>query len=197
MRKKGDVACYIELHIEQGGMLEQAGLQIGVVEGHRRAALVRGDHRRLRQPCRHDADGPAARRDARRREVHRRGQRRDHERARAGRSRRWAASPRSPNTTNVIPGQVVLTVDLRDLDAGKLGALHDARSSSSDARSARRPARPSRSRRLVGQRAGDRRPAGHGLDRRERRGARPDAAADAERRRARRAGDRAALRRWG
>ena len=33
MRQKGDLACYMELHIEQGGLLEKAGLQIGVVEG--------------------------------------------------------------------------------------------------------------------------------------------------------------------
>src|SRR5689334_21416924 len=31
--KKGDLACYMELHIEQGGLLEKAGLKIGVVEG--------------------------------------------------------------------------------------------------------------------------------------------------------------------
>jgi len=32
-RKKGDLKAFIELHIEQGGILEQLGLQIGVVEG--------------------------------------------------------------------------------------------------------------------------------------------------------------------
>ena len=32
-RKKGDLAAYVELHIEQGGLLEKAKLQIGVVEG--------------------------------------------------------------------------------------------------------------------------------------------------------------------
>jgi N-carbamoyl-L-amino-acid hydrolase len=32
-RKKGDIKAFIELHIEQGGILEQEGLQIGVVEG--------------------------------------------------------------------------------------------------------------------------------------------------------------------
>ena len=33
VKKPGDIACYIELHIEQGGLLEKAGLQIGVVQG--------------------------------------------------------------------------------------------------------------------------------------------------------------------
>ncbi|HEU4995688.1 MAG TPA: hydantoinase/carbamoylase family amidase, partial [Gemmatimonadaceae bacterium] len=32
-RKRGDVATYLELHIEQGGNLEREGLNIGVVEG--------------------------------------------------------------------------------------------------------------------------------------------------------------------
>ena len=33
VKKQGDIACYIELHIEQGGLLEKAGKQIGVVQG--------------------------------------------------------------------------------------------------------------------------------------------------------------------
>jgi len=32
-RKKGDLATFVELHIEQGGLLEKEKLQIGVVEG--------------------------------------------------------------------------------------------------------------------------------------------------------------------
>ncbi|HEY5825902.1 MAG TPA: Zn-dependent hydrolase [Cyclobacteriaceae bacterium] len=33
IRKKGDIHAFIELHIEQGGILEKENLQIGVVEG--------------------------------------------------------------------------------------------------------------------------------------------------------------------
>jgi beta-ureidopropionase / N-carbamoyl-L-amino-acid hydrolase len=33
IRGKGDLAAFIELHIEQGGILEQENIQIGVVEG--------------------------------------------------------------------------------------------------------------------------------------------------------------------
>jgi N-carbamoyl-L-amino-acid hydrolase len=33
MRKKGDLHAFLELHIEQGGILENEGLQIGIVEG--------------------------------------------------------------------------------------------------------------------------------------------------------------------
>ncbi len=31
--KRGDLACYIELHIEQSGLLEKASTNIGVVQG--------------------------------------------------------------------------------------------------------------------------------------------------------------------
>ncbi len=33
IRKRGDIAAFLELHIEQGGILEQEGIDIGVVEG--------------------------------------------------------------------------------------------------------------------------------------------------------------------
>ncbi|MEJ7830662.1 MAG: Zn-dependent hydrolase [Segetibacter sp.] len=33
VRKKGDIKAFLELHIEQGGILEQENIQIGVVEG--------------------------------------------------------------------------------------------------------------------------------------------------------------------
>ena len=33
VRKKGDIACYLELHIEQGGVLYSEKIDIGVVEG--------------------------------------------------------------------------------------------------------------------------------------------------------------------
>ena len=74
--KRGDIACYIELHIEQGGLLEKARPADRRRAGHRRTALVRGDHHRLGQSRRRDADGSASGRHAGRREVHRRRQRR-------------------------------------------------------------------------------------------------------------------------
>jgi beta-ureidopropionase / N-carbamoyl-L-amino-acid hydrolase len=119
VRRKGDIAGYIELHIEQGGLLEQAGRQIGVVEGivglrwfeititgfANHAGATPMDQRQ-------DAMLAAAKftvavNEAIRREP----------------GRQVATVGRvtvSPNTTNVIPGQVVLTVDLRDLDQGKI-----------------------------------------------------------------------------
>jgi N-carbamoyl-L-amino-acid hydrolase len=118
-RKQGDIACYYELHIEQGGLLEKANRQIGVVEGivglrwfeititgfANHAGATPMDQRQ-------DAMLAAARftvavNDAIRSETGR-------QVATVGRMNV------TPNTTNVIPGQVVLTVDLRDLDQGKI-----------------------------------------------------------------------------
>jgi beta-ureidopropionase / N-carbamoyl-L-amino-acid hydrolase len=117
--KKGDLACYIELHIEQGGLLEKAGLQIGVVEGivglrwfeitvtgfSNHAGTTPMDQRR-------DAMLAAAKFTVAVNEA-----------VRSVPGRTVATVGRmtvTPNTTNVIPGQVVLTVDLRDLDAAKV-----------------------------------------------------------------------------
>lgn len=117
--KRGDIACYMELHIEQGGLLEKAGLNIGVVQGivglkwfevtitgfANHAGATPMDQRQ-------DAMLAAAKftvavNDAITSEP----------------GRQVATVGRmvvSPNTTNVIPGKVVLTIDLRDLDSAKL-----------------------------------------------------------------------------
>ena len=117
--KKGDIALYIELHIEQGGLLEKAGLQIGVVQGivglrwfevtvtgfSNHAGTTPMDQRR-------DAMLAAAKFTVAVNEA-----------VRSVPGRTVATVGRmtvTPNTTNVIPGQVVLTVDLRDLDASKV-----------------------------------------------------------------------------
>ncbi len=119
VRQKGDLACYIELHIEQGGRLEQAGLQIGVVEG---IVGLRWFEITVTGFANHAGTTPMD-------------QRQDamlaaakftvaiNEAIRSEPGRQVATVGRvvpSPNTTNVIPGQVVLTVDLRDLAPEKL-----------------------------------------------------------------------------
>jgi len=119
VRAEGDVACYLELHIEQGGRLDASGVQIGVVEGivglrwlevtiagfANHAGATPMDQRQ-------DAMLAAARftvavNDAIRSEP-------GPQVATVGRV------VVSPNTTNVIPSQVVLTVDLRDLQRDTL-----------------------------------------------------------------------------
>jgi N-carbamoyl-L-amino-acid hydrolase len=118
-RKKGDLHCYIELHIEQGGRLEQAGLKVGVVEGivglHWIEVTVDGfSNHAGTTPMdqRQDAMLAAAKFTVAVNEA-----------IRAEPGRQVATVGRlvpSPNTTNVVPGRVVLTVDLRDLLPAKL-----------------------------------------------------------------------------
>ena len=122
VRKRGDLACYLELHIEQGGLLEKAGLQIGVVEGivglRWSEVTIEGfaNHAGTTpMDQRHDAMLAAAKFTVA-----------VHDAVTAEPGRQVATVGRliaSPNTSNVIPGRVVLTVDLRDLDPAKLGRL--------------------------------------------------------------------------
>ncbi len=117
--RRGDVACYMELHIEQGGLLDKAGVQVGVVEGivglrWMEVTFTGAANHAGATPMdqRHDAMLAAAKftvavNDAIRSEP----------------GRQVATVGRvvvTPNTTNVIPAQVVLTVDLRDLDPATL-----------------------------------------------------------------------------
>ena len=118
----GSVAAYVELHIEQGGILDRSGIQIGIVEGivgiNQYDVTIRGF-------ANHAGTTPM---DQRRnallaaaelvlavdRIV----------RAEAGRQvgtvGRLNVRPGAPN---VIPGEVTLTVELRDLSMEKITAL--------------------------------------------------------------------------
>ena len=120
--RKGAYHCYIELHIEQGGTLEEAGIPVGVVDGivgidrydveirgfanhagttamaNRRDALVAASHLTL-------AVDEIVRREPGR-QVGTVGQ-----------------LNVTPNAPNVVPGLVRLTVELRDLDAAKVARL--------------------------------------------------------------------------
>jgi N-carbamoyl-L-amino-acid hydrolase len=115
----GDLACYMELHIEQGGLLEKAGLQIGVVEG---IVGLRWFEITVTGFANHAGTTPMdQRQDAMLAAAKFAVAINDAVRGVPGRT--VATIGRmvvSPNTTNVIPGQVVFTVDLRDLDAAKI-----------------------------------------------------------------------------
>jgi N-carbamoyl-L-amino-acid hydrolase len=119
VRQKGDLACYMELHIEQGGLLEKAGLQIGVVEG---IVGLRWFEITVTGFANHAGTTPMdQRQDAMLAAAKFAVAINDAVRGVPGRT--VATIGRmvvSPNTTNVIPGQVVFTVDLRDLDAAKI-----------------------------------------------------------------------------
>lgn len=124
VKKKGDIACYIELHIEQGGLLEKAGKQIGVVQG---IVGLRWFEVTITGFANHAGATPMdQRQDAMLAAAKFTVAVNDAVRAEPG--RQVATVGRmvvSPNTTNVIPGQVVMTVDLRDLDQAKIEHFTD------------------------------------------------------------------------
>ena len=117
--KPGDLHCYMELHIEQGGLLDKAGVQIGVVEG---IVGLRWFEITVTGFSNHAGTTPMdQRQDAMLAAAKFTVAVNDAVRSVPGRT--VATVGRvvvSPNTTNVIAGQVVLTVDLRDLDASKI-----------------------------------------------------------------------------
>ena len=124
MLEPGSRAAYVELHIEQGGTLERTHTDIGVVEGivgiHWWEATITGvaNHAGTTpMDQRHDAllaasdlvlAVNAAARELPGRQV-----------ATVGRIR---AEPGAPN---VIPGRVVLSIEVRDLDAARIAAVFE------------------------------------------------------------------------
>jgi len=119
VRKKGDLSGYIELHIEQGGLLEKAGRQIGVVEG---IVGLRWFEITITGFANHAGATPMdQRQDAMLAAAKFTVAVNDAIRSETGRQVATVGRLNvTPNTTNVIPGQVVLTVDLRDLDQAKI-----------------------------------------------------------------------------
>ncbi len=124
VRKKGDIKAFIELHIEQGSILDSEGIQIGVVEGivginwwdvtiegfanhagttpmdRRQDALLAAAH--LIIAVNRVVTGVPGRQ--------------------VGTVGRIKAEPGAPN---VIPGRVVMSLELRDLSAEKIQMLFD------------------------------------------------------------------------
>lgn len=122
LRKRGEIAAYLELHIEQGGILEAEKLNIGVVEGivgiNQWEVTVDGF-------ANHAGTTPM-------------NQRRDALLAAAkyieavnrvvtgipGRQVGTVGRIQAqPGAYNVIPGKVITTLELRDLDAAKIQML--------------------------------------------------------------------------
>jgi N-carbamoyl-L-amino-acid hydrolase len=114
VRKPGDLAGYLELHIEQGGQLEKNNRQIGVVEG---IVGLRWFEITITGFANHAGATPMdQRQDAMLAAAKFTVAVNDAIRSEAGRQVATVGRLNVlPNTTNVIPGQVTLTVDLRDL----------------------------------------------------------------------------------
>ncbi|HXQ73639.1 MAG TPA: M20 family metallo-hydrolase, partial [Pyrinomonadaceae bacterium] len=123
-RNKGDIAAYLELHIEQGNTLDTEKINIGVVEGivgiNWWDVTIEGFANHAGTTAmnnRQDALLAAAKFiEAVNRIVTSEPGRQ------VGTVGRINAFPGAPN---VIPGKVVLSLELRDLNAGKIKTLYD------------------------------------------------------------------------
>jgi N-carbamoyl-L-amino-acid hydrolase len=124
VRGPGDIAAYLELHVEQGSVLDTDGIDIGIVQGivgikWWDVTLEGSANHAGTTPMdrRHDALLAAARLiTAVNEEVTGVPGRQ------VGTVGRIAAEPGAPN---VIPGRVVLSLELRDLSMEKIDALYE------------------------------------------------------------------------
>ena len=122
--ESGAFRCYLELHIEQGGTLEQAAIPVGVVEGivaiDRYEVEIKGfaNHAGTTpMPQRQDALLAASYLTVAVNEI---------VRAEPGRQVGTVGQIAvSPNVPNIVPGAVQLTVELRDLSSQKIAGLAD------------------------------------------------------------------------
>lgn len=122
MRRRGSAKCYFELHIEQGGLLDRAGLRVGVVQGivglrFLDVAIEGMSNHAGTTPMdqRQDAVLAAAKFTVAVNDA-----------VRSMPGRQVATIGRvvpAPNTRNVIAGRVDLTVDFRDLNPATLDSL--------------------------------------------------------------------------
>lgn len=118
----GAFHCYLELHIEQGGTLDRAGIPIGVVEGIVAIDRYEAD---IRGFANHAGTTPMAeRRDALVAASHLTIAVDEIVRREPGRQVGTVGQIAvTPNAPNVVPGRVVQTIELRDLAAGKIERL--------------------------------------------------------------------------
>lgn len=122
IKKKGDLTAFIELHVEQGGILEQENIQIGVVEGivgiEKWNITIEGvaNHAGTTpMNLRHDALLSASKLIVAVNEVIT-----SYEGKQVGTIGKIVAEP---GAYNVIPGRVVLGMEIRDLSSQKISQL--------------------------------------------------------------------------
>ncbi len=120
-RTAQDLAAFVELHVEQGPVLEKAGVSIGVVKGivgqRRFNIAVQGEANHAGttpMSCRRDALLAAAKLTVAINEIANSG---GEQVATVGRMQAY------PNTVNAVPGLVEMSLDIRDLSADHLDYL--------------------------------------------------------------------------
>lgn len=125
VRKKGDIAAFLELHIEQGGILDQEQIQIGVVEG---IVAIEWWDITINGFANHAGTTPMnIRKDAMLTaskiilEVNKIVN--SYEGDQVGTVGKINASPGAPN---VIPGQVTFSLEIRDLSSEKIWKIYNA-----------------------------------------------------------------------
>ncbi len=123
-RRPGEVAALIELHVEQGAILDREGISIGVVEG---IVGIRRWNITVDGFANHAGTTPMdQRRDAMYSAALVVSEIRNVITAEAGRQvgtvGRIQAHPGAPN---VIPGKVTMSLEIRDLDMEKIGRLFE------------------------------------------------------------------------
>ena len=123
-RKKDDLSAFLELHIEQGAILERESIQIGVVEGivgieHWEVTVEGFANHAGTTPMnlRHDALLSAAKLIIAVNEVIT-----SHEGKQVGTVGKISAQP---GAYNVVPGKVILGLEIRDLSQEKIFKLFD------------------------------------------------------------------------
>ncbi len=133
VRGKGAWHSYVELHIEQGGTLDQAKVPIGIVEGivaiHRYDVVIEGfaNHAGTTPMGeRQDAMVAASQLTLAVREIAARGVGRPFDSAQGKQVGTVGRLEVEPNSPNVIPGRVTLSVEFRDLSEQVLRELGDA-----------------------------------------------------------------------
>ncbi|MBC2840173.1 Zn-dependent hydrolase [Robiginitalea sp. SC105] len=123
VREKGSLAAYLELHIEQGGILEQEGIDIGVVQG---IVGLNWWNVTVRGMANHAGTTPMnLRQDALLAAA--RFIQAVNEEALAMEGRQVATVGRIrayPGAPNVIPGEVVLSLEIRDPSSEVIQALY-------------------------------------------------------------------------
>jgi N-carbamoyl-L-amino-acid hydrolase len=118
VRRSGEIAAFVELHIEQGGTLEKAGVPIGIVEGI--SGISYTDVRVMGAANHSGTTAMDLRKDAliAAAELVLCVQR-------AALEKRCHVATVgqlvvSPNATNIIPGEVTFTIEVRDLEREKI-----------------------------------------------------------------------------